>query len=58
MHKIPELKSKSDLEAKDCLLSVTVESERLLKEVVDQIAEVYVEGTAEWIEENDPQFSR
>jgi hypothetical protein len=58
MAKMPELKSKSDLDAKNNPVSVAEECEGFFKNVVKKIEEVYVEGTLKWVEENDPELAR
>ena len=58
MVKIPELRSKPDLNGKDRIVPVGEECERLFIGAVEKIENVYVEGTDEWIKENDPKLSR
>lgn len=58
MVKVPELRSNPDLQ-RDCrLVSVDQECEGLFREAVQKIEEVYLDGTDEWIEENDPELSQ
>lgn len=58
MVKMPELKSKQDLDGNDGLCSVAEECERLFKATVNKIEEAYLDGTDEWIEENAPELSQ
>jgi len=55
--KIPELRSKSDLDGKDNLVPVSDECERLFKATVKKIQESHLEVMDEWIEENDPELA-
>jgi hypothetical protein len=56
--RMPELKSKSDMDGSEDLRSVAEECERLFKAAVKKIDEVYLDGTDEWIEENEPEISQ
>jgi len=55
---MPELRSDPELEGNNQLVSVDEECDGLFKEVVEKIEEVYLSGTDEWVEENDPKLSR
>jgi len=57
MHKIPELKSKPDLDLTHDLASVTEQCERLFKETTQRIEKAYVDGALEWIEENNQDLN-
>ncbi len=58
MVKTPTLRSNPDLEGDNHLVSVDEECEGLFQKAVEKIEEVYLDGTDEWIEENDPDLTR
>ncbi len=58
MVKIPGLRSDPDLCRDNPLASVDEQCERLFQEAVHKIEEVYLDGTDEWVEENDPELTR